>query len=256
MLRSGRLIGTKPERPFSSESMDQWLIEPAELFNLFPQVADVIPGLPSVALHAFKYQILTAARPGEALGMRWPEYKEADQVWRVPWQRVKQGGRTRQDHYVPLSGPAIAILNAMRDQQRRDGIETVFVFGSYLTANPTSARLGIPPCQSTLRSLMEKNVDAADIDKTLHGMRTAFGSWATQLGYQEADIERGLSHIKGYGSVPVARLYSRDATRDDPLRKLFADWANYCLYGELPADRVLRKPAEVLPLIAAHRSMK
>jgi integrase len=238
LLRCGRLIGTKPERPFSSRSMDQWLIEPAELFKVY------LPGLPSVALHALKYQILTAARPGEALGMRWPEWEEAGQVWHVPWQRLKQGARTRQDHYVPLSEPAIAILYAVWDQQRRVDIETEFVFGSYRAANPTNSRLGIPPCKSTLHSLLAKNVDAADIDKTLHGMRTAFGSWARQLGYQEADIERGLSHIKGYGSDHVVRLYGRDATREDPLRVLFADWANYCLYGEPPADRVLRAPAE------------
>jgi integrase len=113
-IREGRLLAYKPDRPFCSRSMDQWWIKPAELFKVWPKVRDVIPGLPSVALYVLKYQILTAARPSEVLGMRWGEWEEDIQVWHVPWQRIKQGGRTRQDHYVPLSPPATAILEALR----------------------------------------------------------------------------------------------------------------------------------------------
>jgi hypothetical protein len=89
-------------------------------------------------------------------------------------------------------------------------------------------------------------------------MRTAFSSWATKLGYQEKDIERGLSHLKGYGSTQVARIYNRDAfgPDDHPLRELFDAWGNYCLTGELPEGRVLREPAEVISLAPQHRSMK
>jgi integrase len=267
-IRSGRLLAYKPERPFSSRSMDHWLVKRVELFKFSPQIAEVIPGLPSVALYVLKYQILTASRPNEPLGMRWSEWEEEDQVWHVPWQRTKQGGQTRQDHYVPLSDPATAILNAMREQQRRDNMSTAptdFVFGTYWTPDITSARIGIPPCKATIRNLLEKHVDKTDVDKTLHGMRTAFSSWATRLGYQERDIERGLSHAKGYGSEPLVRIYNRDAfnrdaydreaIREDPLRALFAAWGNYCLYGQLPADRALRKPAEVVS-IPRHQSMK
>jgi hypothetical protein len=96
---------------------------------------------------------------------------------------------------------------------------------------------------------LEKNVDKVDVDKTLHGMRTAFSSWATRLGYKEADIERGLSHIRGYGSAPVV-IY------EDPLRALFEDWATYCFTGELPKGRRLREPAEVVPMLRRHQPMK
>jgi integrase len=251
--------------------MDYWLIKPEELFKVWPKVRDVIPGLPSVALYVLLFQILTATRPSEALGMRWSEWEEELQVWHLPWRRIKTGGRTRRDHYVPLSPEATAILKALREQQRRDGIETEFVFGSYWTTTLTSARIGIPPALSTIRSLLEKNLDAADADKTLHGMRTAFSSWAKRLNYNEDDIERGLSHIKGYGSTDVARLYSRDAFNDDgadanvislfnedPLRGLFEAWAIFCTTGKLPPGRVLRKPAEVTAenTIPQRQSMK
>jgi integrase len=251
MIRNGRLIATKAERPVWPNSWEHWEVEPAELFKVFPKVVDVIPGLPSVSIYALQFQILCACRPNEALGMRWPEYNEADKMWRVPWQRVKQGSKTRLDHYVPLSEPAIEILDRLWKQQLQDKIQTEFVFGNYLVANPTSARIGFPPHANTVRNLLEKNVDAVDVDKTLHGMRTAFGSWARQWGYEEADIERGLAHIEGFGNVEIARLYGRDATREEPLRQLFADWANYCLRGELPLRGELS--AKVTPL---RRSMK
>jgi integrase len=268
-IRSGRLKAYKPDKPFSSRSMDYWLIKPEELFKVWPKVRDVIPDLPSVALYVLIYQILTAARPSEVLGMRWEEWKEDIAVWHVPWQRIKQGGRTRQDHYVPLSPKATEILIMLREQQKRDGIwgTTEFVFGSYLTANPTSAHIGIPPCLSTIHNLLERNVDKVDVDKTLHGMRTSFSSWATRLGFEEKDIERGLSHIRGYGGTDVARIYNRDAYNDDggdesmlatikalyedPLRGLFEAWAIYCFTGELPKGRQLREAAEITPLITA-----
>jgi hypothetical protein len=60
-------------------------------------------------------------------------------------------------------------------------------------------------------------VPPEEADKTLHGMRKAFGSWAKQQGYPEPDVERALTHIRGYGETDVARLYSGDATRDMPL---------------------------------------
>jgi integrase len=254
-------------RPRKAGELKYWA-SAAEML-VWPKVHDVIPDLPSVALYALMFQILTATRPNETLGMRWDEWLEDIAVWCVPWQRVKQGGRTRQDHYIPLAPKATAILNMLREQQKRDGIwgTTEFVFGSYLTANPTSASEGVPPCNSTIRNLLRQNVDKVDVDKTLHGMRTSFSSWATRLGFNENDIERGLSHIRGYGSTDVARLYNRDAYNDDggdenmlatidalyedPLRELFEAWATYCFTGKLPKGRQLREPAKITPLPTA-----
>jgi hypothetical protein len=90
-------------------------------------------------------------------------------------------------------------------------------------------------------------------------MRAAFSSWATWLGYNPLDIERGLAHLAGYGPSSVARIYNRDAfgrdayvleaIRKDPLRQLFADWAHYCLTGEFPKSRREPQEATVTPLL-------
>jgi integrase len=240
MIRCGRLQATKAERPDFPNSIENWQIDPIELSRVAARegwvLTDMLPGLPPAQVYILLYQILCACRPGEARGMRWKEWDEAGEFWDLPWQRLKGGSRLRLDHHVPLSKPAIAILNTMRDKQKQDRINTEFVFGNYLVPNPTSGRLGIPPAHNTVRNLLKNNLTSADADKTLHGLRTSFGSWARQWGYQEADIERALSHIKGYGNIHVARLYSRDATRDVPLQQLFDAWGNYCLRGELPAD--------------------
>jgi integrase len=267
-VRNGRLKAIKPDRPYSSRSMDEWEVEPEELFRAWPKMREVIPGLPSVALYALMFQILTASRPFESLGARWDEWDDDNAVWCIPWQRIKGGGRERKNFFVPLSPEATAILNLLRDQQKRDGIwdKTPFIFGSYLIASPGSARIGIPPNKHTLKNLLEKNVESIDLDKTLHGFRTSFRSWAERAGFPEMDAERALKHKRGFGSTNVSILYGRDAYNDenadpevitafddDPLRLMLEVWAFYCVTGKLPEGLQLRKPADVLQLSRMRR---
>jgi integrase len=267
-IRSGRLKATKPERPYSSRSMYDWEIEPEDLADCWPIVRKVIPGLPNVALFALMFQILTASRPFESLGARWDEWDEKMAVWRIPWQRIKGGSLERKDFFVPLSPEATAILQMLRELQQREGFwkPSGFIFGTYYTATMTSGRIGIPPCRSTLKSLLEKNVDNIDLDKTLHGFRTSFSSWATRAGFKEMDVERALKHKRGFGSTDVAILYSRDAYNDenadpeliaafndDPLREVLEVWAFYICKGEMPEGYQLRKPADVVRLGGARR---
>ena len=60
----------------------------------------------SVSALALEFVILTAARSGEALGMRWEEVDETAKVWTVPPARMKAA----REHRVPLSGRALAVL--------------------------------------------------------------------------------------------------------------------------------------------------
>jgi integrase len=58
---------------------------------------------------ALEFLILTAARSGEVRGARWSEIDLSAKVWTVPAKRMK-GGR---EHRVPLSNPAIAIMESL-----------------------------------------------------------------------------------------------------------------------------------------------
>ena len=50
---------------------------------------------------ALELCILTAARSGEILGMRWSEVDFDKKIWTVPANRMKAG----REHRVPLSSP-------------------------------------------------------------------------------------------------------------------------------------------------------
>jgi integrase len=58
---------------------------------------------------ALELCILTAARSGEILGMRWPEIDFDKKIWAVPAERMKAG----REHRVPLSPRAVAILRQL-----------------------------------------------------------------------------------------------------------------------------------------------
>src|SRR5262245_15238070 len=54
-----------------------------------------------LAAQALEFAILTAARSGEVLGVRWSEIDLEAKVWTVPPTRIKAG----REHRVPLSPP-------------------------------------------------------------------------------------------------------------------------------------------------------
>src|SRR6185312_1220151 len=68
-----------------------------------------------VAARALEFAILTAARTGEVIGAKWGEIDLDKALWTVPGERMKAG----REHRIPLSGRAIAIIQALpRDGDR------------------------------------------------------------------------------------------------------------------------------------------
>src|SRR6202022_3161007 len=63
----------------------------------------------ATAALALELCILTAARSGEILGMRWPEIDLDKKIWTVPANRMKAG----REHRVPLSPRTVAILRQL-----------------------------------------------------------------------------------------------------------------------------------------------
>ena len=54
--------------------------------------------------------MLTGVRTGEIVGARWCEFDLEAKEWRIPAERMKR----RQEHIVPLSRQAIALLDEIR----------------------------------------------------------------------------------------------------------------------------------------------
>src|SRR5262249_24342065 len=84
----------------------------------------------STAARALEFAILTAARSGEVLGLRWEEIDLDQAVWTVPANRMKAG----REHRVPLSRPALKLLRTMHK-----GCDGQFVFPGQKPGGPLSA---------------------------------------------------------------------------------------------------------------------
>ena len=154
---------------------------------------------------ALELCILTAARTGEVLGMRWSEIDFDKKIWTVPASRMKAG----REHRVPLSPRAFAILRQLEKLKASD-----FVFPGQKSKCPFSGR--------DLHMVLRKSgVKSA----TVHGFRSSFRDWAGNVSSFPRELaETALAHVIGDKAEQAYR-------RSDALekrRKLMDAWAAYC----------------------------
>ena len=151
---------------------------------------------------AFEFLVLTAARSGEVRLATWDEMDLDAGVWTIPAARMK----AKQDHRVPLSGRALAILH---DVQRLSGTGVVF-------PNPR----GKPLSDATLSQLIKELGIAA----VPHGFRSSFRDWAAkQTNTPREVVEAALAHTV---RNPTAAAYARSDLFERRGR-LMDDWAAY-----------------------------
>jgi integrase len=159
----------------------------------------------SMVAMALELCILTAARSGEILGMRWTEVDLDNKLWTVPADRMKAG----REHRVPLSAPAIAILKKLKEVRQGE-----FVFPGQKPGKPLSNMA----MEMVLRPM---KID----DATVHGFRSSFRDWAgNESAYPREVAESALAHVVGDQTEQAYR-------RGDALekrRKLMNEWARHC----------------------------
>jgi integrase len=155
------------------------------------------------AAPALEFTILTAARSGETLGTTWDEMDLQNKVWKIPAARMK-GGR---EHRVPLSAPALAVLERMLAV--RDG-ELVF----------QGLKRGRP-----LRNMSVFLKRMGRDDLAVHGFRSTFRDWAAErTSFSREVVEMALAHRVG---TEVELAYRR-SDLFERRRRLMDDWAKYC----------------------------
>ena len=159
----------------------------------------------ATSAQALELCILTAARSGEILGMRWQEIDLAKKIWTVPADRMKAG----REHRVPLSARAVAILRQLEKLKTGD-----FVFAGQARNKPLSNMA----MEMVLRRMKIEGV-------TVHGFRSSFRDWAGNVSNFPREItETALAHVVGNKAEQAYR-------RGDALekrRKLMDAWASYC----------------------------
>ena len=159
----------------------------------------------ATAALALELCILTAARSGEILGMRWSEIDFDKEVWTVPANRMK-GGR---EHRVPLSPRAVAIVRQLEELKA-----SKFVFPGQARNKPLSNMA----MEMMLRRMKQKDV-------TVHGFRSSFRDWAGNVSsFPREAVGRPLPMSIGDKAEQAYR-------RGDALekrRRLMDRWAVYC----------------------------
>jgi integrase len=173
---------------------------------------------------ALRFGILTGARTGEVRGMRWREVDPEAALWVVPPDRMK----ARRLHRVPLSGPALEVLRAVRPARPRPDD---FVFPSANGGAISDMTI------SAVTRRMNEPAEGADPDApprwrdhegraiVPHGFRSTLRDWAGETRTEGREVvERALAHvIKDKAEAAYAR-----SDLLEKRRVLMDAWADWC----------------------------
>lgn len=164
----------------------------------------------AMAARCLEFTILTAARSGEALGATCGEIDLEERIWRVPASRMKAG----QEHVVPLSGTAVALLKSLKLDNLKPS-DRVFSVGGAARSNMAMAML--------LRRMNYGHI-------TTHGFRSTFRDWAGDCTVHPREvIEAALAHTI---QNKAEKAYRR-GTAIERRRDLMEEWATF-LTREIP----------------------
>jgi integrase len=182
-------------------------------FDQMPSFFAALRSRKSMAARSLEFAALTAARTGEVLGARWGEIDPAARVWTVPAARMKAG----REHRVPLSDPALAVLELVRPlalttDGRPDPAAPLF----------PGPRRALPMSNMTMLMLLRR---MGRDDLTAHGFRSTFSDWAAEAtAYPREVVEMALAHAI---ENKVEAAYRR-GDLFEKRRRLMVDWAAFC----------------------------
>lgn len=185
-----------------------------------------------MAARALELVILTAARTGEALGMRWGEVDLGDGLWTVPAERMKAG----REHRVPLPAAATALLRGLNTPagpfptagRERESIGTIGTIGG-IGVGPSADALVFPgvspgrPLSNMALLMLLRRMGRGDL--TAHGFRSTFRDWAAEAtAFPRELAEAALAHTL---RDKVEAAYRRGDMLEKR-RRLMEAWAAFC----------------------------
>ncbi|WP_447974628.1 tyrosine-type recombinase/integrase [Nitrospira sp. Kam-Ns4a] len=168
--------------PFPEEKRDRF-VTPAEL----PRLWRAIQEEPNVFVRAaFFLCLLTGARRGEVLAMKWEELDFEQSVWRIPQTKANR------PHYVPLPRP---VLEELKKLPRLSGNPYVF-----------PGRYGRGHLVKVSKPWQEIRRKAKLEDVRIHDLRRTLGSWLAASGASLPLIGKALNHSQPSTTAIYARL--------------------------------------------------
>ena len=179
--------------------------------------------------------ILTGARLREVAELAWSEIDADARVWTLPAARSKN----HREHVVPLSAPALVILEARRETQRMLATKEKPAPRLVFTTTGETAFSGFSRAKAALDKRIAKT--APDMAPwRLHDLRRSVAThMAEALRIQPHVIEAVLNHVSG-SKAGVSGVYNRAAYLDERKAALNA-WADYVgrLTGEADTGNVV-----------------
>lgn len=180
---------------------------PSLPYTQMPEFWPKLQAQDGLSARALELCILTATRTSDVLGARWSEIDLETRIWEIPGRRMKAG----QDHRIPLSAPALALLRKLAAIRRSD-----MVFPGHNAERPLS---------NTSMAMVLRRMK---LDVTPHGFRSTFRTWiAEQTNFPHEVAEAALAHTQ---SDKVVAAYQRGdlfAKRAN----LMDTWATFCETG-------------------------
>jgi integrase len=154
----------------------------------------VVDELGPIVGGAFRMILATAQRPGEVLRMGWAEIGRDEGG--SYWQLADEVAKTGRGHRVPLSRPALAVLEALRPLTSA----TPWVF-----ASPSPRAEG--PVRWLSHAAERLRLRSGITDFTPHDLRRTAATLMGERGVRPDVIERVLNHTP----AKIARTYNRAA---------------------------------------------
>jgi integrase len=174
-------------------------------FRDVPGFMGKLRGQDGVSARALEFVILTAARTSEVLKAKRSEIDRAGRMWIVPPDQIKM----RQEHRVPLCDSAIAIIDALPQQDE-------YLFPGF--------KAGRRLDDKALQRVLEKMDISRDV-ATVHGFRSTFMDWGHEVGDHPKELlDLALAHAV---SDRVEAAYRR-GTMLAKRHALMRDWETYC----------------------------
>ena len=202
------------------------IIEPKRIGELLRAIDDYEGYF--VTKSALRLAPLVFVRPGELRRAQWPEIDLDKGEWRIPAERMKM----REQHIVPLSRQAVAILRELEPLTNRA-----------IPAKPDLPRYVFPSARTRERPMSENAVLAAlrrmgytKDEMTGHGFRSMASTLLHEQGWNHQVIERQLAHAER-NAVSAAYNFAEHLPER---RKMMQAWADYL--------DALKASAEVIPI--------
>lgn len=181
------------------------VIEPKKVAALLRAIEGFTGGF--VTRCALRLAPLVFVRPGELRHAEWAEFDFDKSEWLIPAGKMKM----KEQHIVPLSAQAVAILREVRTLTGRNS----YVF-------PSERGGGRPMSENTINTALRRMGYTKD-EMTGHGFRSMASTLLHETGWPHAVIERQLAHGE---RNKVSAAYNH-AEHLPERRKMMQSWADY-----------------------------